>query len=72
MTSKEFSLRIENVVKNAPELTYMDAIIDYCEKNEIGVESASKLITKSLKEKIQVQCMKANMLKISETGKLPV
>ena len=72
MNSKEFSLIIEGVVKDKMPITYMDAIIWYCEENKIEVESVGRLISKALKEKIQVEASKANLIKIEQTGKLPV
>ena len=72
MNSKEFSLIIEGVVKDKRPISYMDAIIWYCEENNIEIETTSRLISKSLKEKIQVEAMNANMLKMEKGGKLPV
>ena len=72
MNSKEFSLIIEGVVKDKKPITYMDAIIWYCEQNNIEIETTSRLISKSLKEKIQVEAMNANMLKVEKGGKLPI
>ena len=72
MNSKEFSLIIEGVVKDKRPITYMDAILWYCEENKIEVETVGRLISKSLKEKIQVECTTANLLKMPEAGKLPV
>ena len=72
MNSKEFSLIIEGVVKDKRPITYMDAILWYCEENQIEVESVGRLISKALKEKIQVEASKANLIKIEQTGKLPV
>ena len=72
MNSKEFSLIIEGVVKDKRPITYMDAIIWYWEQNQIEVESVGRLISKALKEKIQVEASKANLIKIEQTGKLPV
>ena len=72
MNSKEFSLIIEGVVKDKKPITYMDAILWYCEQNQIEVESVGRLISKALKEKIQVEASKANLIKIEQTGKLPV
>ena len=59
MNSKEFSLIIEGVVKDKRPITYMDAIIWYCEQNQIEVESVGRLISKAFKEKIQVEASKA-------------
>ena len=72
MNSKEFSLIIEGVVKDKKPITYMDAMIWYCEQNQIEVESVGRLISKALKEKIQVEASKANLIKVEQTGKLPV
>ena len=72
MNSKEFSLIIESVVKDKKPITYMDAIIWYCEQNQIEVESVGRLISKALKEKIQVEASKQNLIKVEATGKLPV
>ena len=72
MNSKEFSLIIEGVVKDKRPITYMDAILWYCEQNQLEVESVGRLISKALKEKIQVEASKANLIKIEQTGKLPV
>ena len=72
MNSKEFCLIIEGVVKDKRRITYMDAIIWYCEQNQIEGESVGRLISKALKEKIQVEASKANLIKVEQTGKLPV
>ena len=72
MNSKEFSLIIQGVVRDKRPITYMDAILLYCEENQIEVESVGRLISKALKEKIQVEASKANLIKIPETGKLPI
>tara|TARA_E500000081_G_C5919491_1_gene255729 strand:- start:341 stop:559 length:219 start_codon:yes stop_codon:yes gene_type:complete len=72
MNSKEFSLIIEGVVKDKRPITYMDAILWYCEENKIEVETVGRLISKALKEKIQVECTTANLLKLPEVGKLPL
>ncbi len=72
MNSKEFSLIIEGVVKELKPITYMDAIVHYCEQNKIEVETVGRLISKALKEKIQVECVNANLLKMEKAGKLPL
>ena len=72
MNSKEFSLIIEGVVRDKRPITYMDAIIWYCEQNQLEVESVGRLISKALKEKIQVEAAKANLIKVEKTGELPV
>ena len=71
MTSKEFSLKIENIVKEK-KITYMDAVVWYCEQNEIDTGTVSNLISKSLKEKIKLEATNLKMLKFPKCGQLPV
>jgi len=71
MNSKEFSLKIESIVKEK-RITYMDAVVLYCEENDIDTSTVSPLISKSLKEKIQVEATNLKMLKIPRCGVLPI
>ena len=71
MTSKEFSLKIENIVKEK-SISHMDAVLWYCKENGIDEGTVSNLISKSLKEKIKAEAINANMLKIKKGGTLPV
>jgi|TARA_B100000959_G_scaffold263108_1_gene302153 hypothetical protein len=71
MNSKEFSLIIEDIVKKHKELSYVDAIVKYCDDNNIEIETTARLITKQLKEKIQHQSAQLNLLKGGKPGMLP-
>ena len=71
MNSKEFSLNIENIVKEK-RITYIDAVVWYCEQNDIDTGTVSPLISKSLKEKIQVEAVDLRMLNTPASGKLPI
>jgi len=68
----KFTQEIESLVQTIPEMNYIDAIVHFCEKNSIDVESVPKLITKPLKEKIKYQAMELNFLKRSSRAKLPL
>jgi hypothetical protein len=72
MNSKEFSLMIEGIVKDKRPITYMDAIVWYCESNKIEIETVTRLISKNLKEKIKEEALNANLLKEKRGAKLPV
>ena len=68
-SSNEFSIYIdEQVVKY--KITYMEAIINYCNEMDIDVESIGNLVNSKLKEKIQMEAEQANMMK--PRGHLPV
>jgi replication initiation and membrane attachment protein DnaB len=59
--ANEFSLHIEKLALSN-EVTYIDAILEYCEKNEIEPKEISALISQSLKEKIEVEYENLNYL----------
>ena len=67
-----FAQEIETLVRDNVEMNYIDAIIHFCDKNSIDVESVPKLISKPLKEKIKYEAQELNFLKRSSRAKLPV
>ena len=71
MNSKRFALEIEEIVKSK-KISYMDAVVLYCENNDIDTGTISSLINKSLKEKIQMEAEKLNLVEKSGTATLPV
>lgn len=71
MNSKKFALKIEAIVKEK-KIPYMDAVLKYCEDNDIDTSSIGPLINKSLKEKIQAEAEKLNLIEKSSTAVLPV
>ena len=71
LCSAQFAQDIEAIVKN-DNIGYIDAIIHYCEQNEIDVESVPKLISKPLKEKLKWEATELNFLKRTSRAKLPL
>ena len=67
-----FAQEIESLVQINAEMNYIDAIIHFCEKNGIDVESVPKLISKPLKEKIKYEAQELNFLKRTSRAKLPI
>tara|TARA_B100000424_G_C22931894_1_gene495732 strand:+ start:2086 stop:2316 length:231 start_codon:yes stop_codon:yes gene_type:complete len=66
MSSKKFSYEIEEFVKKTG-VSYLDAVMEYCTENKIEPETVASLISKPLKEKIEVDAMKLNLLpKVSQ------
>lgn len=70
-TASEFSQFIEKDAVDKKQ-GLMETILDFCEKNEIDVEVVSKLITRSLKEKIRYEAESLNMIKRKSTPELPL
>ena len=66
-----FAQEIETLVHGENNMSYIDAIIYFCEKNSIDLDSVPKLISKPLKEKIKYEAMEINFLKRSSSAKLP-
>lgn len=50
----------------------MDAIIDYCNLNDIDVGTVKAMVNKSLKEKIKNEAVNLKMLKEKRGGTLPI
>ena len=67
----QFSMTIEELVY-MKDVTYIDAVIMYCENTGFEIESAAKLISGVLKSKIQNEAETLHFLQKSSTSKLPI
>ena len=67
-----FAQEIESLVQVNKDMNYIDAIVYFCDNNNIDVESVPKLISKPLKEKIKYEAQELNFLKRSSRAKLPI
>lgn len=71
MTAAKFSLEIENLMKvSNGTMNYIECIVHYCNENNIEVETVSKLVTKSLKEKLKHDAQRLNYMKKSSKARL--
>jgi hypothetical protein len=70
--SRRFAEEIEAIAHDNKGMKYIDAIVHFCEKNNLDVESIPKLISKPLKEKIKCEAMEMNLLKRTSHAKLPL
>jgi len=69
---RKFSEEIEKIHSDNVDMSYIDSIVFFCEKNNIDVESVPKLISKPLKEKIKCEAIELNFLKRTSHAKLPI
>ncbi len=67
-----FAQEIESLVLHNENMNYIDAIVHFCDNNNIDVESVPKLIPKPLKEKIKYEAQELNFLKRTSRAKLPI
>ena len=68
----KFAQEIETLVLENKDMNYIDAIVHFCDKNSIDVESVPKLISKPLKEKIKCDALELNFMKKPSRAKLPL
>ena len=71
LTPTKFSMEIEKIVAEE-KLNYIDAICQYCEMNDIEIQSVSKLVTKPLKERLKYDAIQLNFMKKTSRAKLPL
>ena len=70
MTSKEFSLKIENIVKEK-SISHMDAVLWYCKEHSIDEGTVGNLISKSLKEKETIRIQKGSLVLLQVENREP-
>ena len=66
----KFAQEIETLVLENKDMNYIDAIVFFCDKNTIDLESVPKLISKPLKEKIKCDALELNFMKKTSRAKL--
>ena len=71
LTPQKFAIEIEKIVAEE-NLNYIDAIVYYCESNNLEVDSISKLMAKPLKERLKWDAIRLNFMKKTSRAKLPL
>lgn len=62
MTTAKFSKMIVGLADNL-DVSVMDAIVHYCDRNNIEIETAAKLCNKKVKEQIKEEAQELRMVK---------
>ena len=68
-TAKEFFLKIQDIVTDT-SMSYMDAVLFYCEKNGMEPETAAGLVNTKLKAQIREEAEELNFF--PKPAKLPL
>jgi len=71
LSKDKFAEEIESLVLKS-KMSYIDAIVQYCDDNSIEIETVNKLVNKPLKEKIRWEATELNYLKKTSRGRLPL
>jgi len=61
LTKQKFTRMIEDTVHTA-RLSYIDAVVHICDKNQLEIEDVKKYISDPIKEKIEAEAMRLNFL----------
>ena len=68
-SSSEFYIKIQELVVQT-KLSYMDAVLHYCDQNGMEPETAAQLVNSKLKAQIREEAEELNFL--PKTAKLPI
>lgn len=69
LNTQKFSLIIEQMVQEK-RCSYMDAVVLYCEKAEMEIEAAAKLLNTKIKQQLEIEYANLNYLPKANT--LPI
>ena len=67
--SMKFIENIEELVQRT-KMTYIDAVLFYCEENKLEPETAGQMVGGKLKQHIQEEAENLNL--VQKTSKLPI
>jgi Phage late-transcription coactivator len=70
-TPSEFMIEID-ILATEKRISYLDAVILYCEQNQIEIETAASLIRGSTKMKSKIQDDAEELNYLPKTRRLPI
>tara|TARA_B110000459_G_scaffold195042_1_gene235183 strand:- start:812 stop:1045 length:234 start_codon:yes stop_codon:yes gene_type:complete len=68
ISKKEFTEKVEQLILKS-KLDVVDAILKVCEQNSLEPESAKRLISQPLKDKLEAEAQGLNMVNRGKTAK---
>jgi hypothetical protein len=71
MSSDKFYKELERLV-NVNNMSYMDAIVYFCEKNDVEIEAAALMIRSNMRIKASLQVEGEQLNFLPKTAKLPI
>ncbi len=72
MTRKRFSTAVESMVTDSKGLTYIEAAAYIIEERGMDFKNLNRLLSDSLKQKIEAEAIDLNLLRTKQTNKLPI
>lgn len=71
INTDKFYKEVDSLVKNH-NISYIDAVIHYCEKHGIEIEAAASMIKSNSRIKSQVQVEGEDLNILAKTARLPI
>jgi hypothetical protein len=71
LSSKDFENKIKELMEIKSPITMIDAIVLFCQQNNLEIETAASLISNKMKAVIESEAIKSKMI-ISKNAKLPI
>jgi hypothetical protein len=71
ITVKDFLREVEQLVTEK-KMEYIDAVVYYCEKNNMEIETAAQLIKQNQKFKAKIRTEAETLNFLPKTSKLPI
>lgn len=71
LTSENFIKEIDKIVVEL-KISYVDAVVHFCEKNNIEIETAASIVKSSPKMKSKLQLDYENLNYLPKRARLPV
>ena len=71
LTPKEFENHIKELMKIKSPITMIDAVLLFCEQNNLEVETAASLISNKMKNVMESEAIKGKMI-ATKHAKLPM
>ena len=68
-SAKTFSLEVEKLALEK-KITHMEAVLEYCKEHQLEPDSVGRLVSKSLKDKIEANARDLNYF--PKRAKLPI
>ena len=71
LTPKEFENYIKEIMKAKSPITMIDAVLLFCEQNNLEVETAASLVSSKMKNVMESEAIKGKMI-ATKHAKLPM
>jgi hypothetical protein len=71
LSTKDFENRIKELMKTKAPITMIDAIVLFCQQNNLEIETAASLISSKMKAVIESEAIKGKMI-TPKNAKLPI